>query len=205
LLKGLLVDYGGVLTSNVFESFQAFCEAEGLVPDRVREAFRNDETGRELLFDLELGKLDEPEFEKRFGELLGLPAERADGLIERLFGGMKPDREMEMAVVMAKRQGVRTGLISNSWGAGRYEVERFPDLFDGWVISGEEGMRKPDPAIYALGAERIGLPPEDCIFVDDLPGNLKPARAMGMTTVHHTTAQETIARLEELLDVKLGR
>ena len=200
-LRGLLVDYGGVLTSNVFESFQAFCEAEGLTGDRVREAFRNDETGRQLLFDLELGQIDEPEFERRFAELLGLAPERAEGLIERLFGGMAADRVMDMA----KRQGVRTGLISNSWGAGRYELDRFPELFDGWVISGEEGIRKPDPAIYALGAERIGLPPEDIVFVDDLKGNLKPARAMGMATVHHTSAAETIPQLERLLDVKLGR
>jgi putative hydrolase of the HAD superfamily len=203
--KGLLVDFGGVLTSNIFESFAAFCEAERLSPDRVRDAFRNDEDGRRLLFDLELGKLEEPEFETRFAELLGLAPERADGLIERLFGGMRPDRDMEMAVVMAKRQGVRTGLISNSWGSGRYELDRFPELFDAWVISGEVGLRKPDPAIYALGAERIGLPPDEIVFVDDLPGNLKPARAMGMATVHHTTAEETIPQLEKLLDVKLGR
>jgi epoxide hydrolase-like predicted phosphatase len=203
--KGLLVDFGGVLTTNIFESFQAFCEAESLAPDRVRTTFRSDDEGRRLLFDLELGKLGEPEFEQRFAEHLGLAPERADGLIDRLFGGMRPDRDMEMAVVMAKRQGIRTGLVSNSWGSGRYELDRFPELFDGWVISGEEGIRKPDPAIYALGAERIGLPPEEIVFVDDLRGNLKPAREMGMATVHHVSAEETIAQLEELLDVKLGR
>jgi epoxide hydrolase-like predicted phosphatase len=202
---GLLVDFGGVLTSNVFESFEAFCRAEGLAPDLVRDAFRNDEHGRQLLFDLELGRLEDADFERRFAALLGLAPERAEGLIERLFGGMKADRAMEMAVVLAKRQGIRTGLISNSWGAGRYELDRFPEMFDGWVISGEEGVRKPDPAIYALGAERIGLAPEDCVFVDDLKGNLKPARAMGMATVHHVTAEETIPQLEALLDVKLGR
>ncbi len=203
--RGLLVDFGGVLTTDIFESFQAFCEAEGLVPDRVRTTFRSDDGGRQLLFDLELGKLSEAEFEKRFARHLGLAVERADGLIDRLFGGMRPDRDMEMAVVMAKRQGIRTGLISNSWGSGRYELDRFPELFDGWVISGEEGIRKPDPAIYALGAERIGLPPGEIVFVDDLRGNLKPAREMGMATVHHVRAEETIRQLEELLDVKLGR
>ena len=203
--SGLLLDFGGVLTSNVFESFEAFCRAEELAPDLVRDAFRNDDQGRQLLFDLELGKLEDADFERRFAALLGLAPERAEGLIERLFGGMKADRTMEMAVVMAKRQGVRTGLISNSWGAGRYELDRFPEMFDGWVISGEEGVRKPDPAIYALGAERIGLTPEDCVFVDDLKGNLKPARAMGMATVHHVTAGETIPQLEDLLGVKLGR
>ena len=204
-LSGLLVDFGGVLTSNVFESFEAFCRAEGLEPDRVRDAFRNDEDGRQLLFDLELGRLANEDFERRFGAHLGLGEERCEGLIERLFGGMKADREMEMAVVLAKRQGIRTGLISNSWGATNYELERFPELFDGWVISGEEGIRKPDPEIYALGAERIGLPPEEIVFVDDLKGNLKPARAMGMATVHHVAAEETIPQLEKLLDVKLGR
>ena len=57
------------------------------------------------------------------------------------------------------------------------------ELFDAWVISGEVGLRKPDPAIYELAAERLGLPPDACVFVDDLPGNLKPALALGMATV----------------------
>jgi FMN phosphatase YigB (HAD superfamily) len=65
-------------------------------------------------------------------------------------------------------------------------------------------MRKPDPAIYALAAERIGVPAAECVFVDDLPGNLKPARAMGMATVVHTTAAETIPQLEELLGVSVS-
>ena len=66
-------------------------------------------------------------------------------------------------------------------------------------------MRKPDPRIYELGAERIGLAPADCVFVDDLKGNLKPARAMGMATVHHVSAEATIPQLEDLLGVTLGR
>jgi HAD superfamily hydrolase (TIGR01509 family) len=71
------------------------------------------------------------------------------------------------------------------------------------VISGEVGIRKPAPEIYALGAEAIGLPPQECVFVDDLPGNLKPARELGMTTVHHRRAEETIPELERLLGVSL--
>jgi epoxide hydrolase-like predicted phosphatase len=105
----------------------------------------------------------------------------------------------------AKRAGVRTGLISNSWGdALEYDRDAFVDLFDGWVISHEVGLRKPDPAIYVLGAEKIGLPPEACIFVDDLGGNLKPAKALGMATVRHTSAGETIPQLEQLLGVALS-
>ena len=201
-VEGLLVDFGGVLTSSVFASFEAFCEAEGMVAHTVRDAFMKDPLARELLFDLELGRLDEAEFERRFAGVLEV--DEHTGLIDRLFRAMTPDTEMLEAVRAAKAAGVRTGLISNSWGTGTsYDREQFPDLFDGVVISAEEGIRKPDPAIYALGAERIGLPPVACVFVDDLPGNLKPARAMGMTTVHHTAAATTIAELEGVLGVPL--
>jgi putative hydrolase of the HAD superfamily len=198
---GLLVDFGGVLTTDVFSSFQAFCKAEGLEPDTVAHRFRNDESARQLLFDLEVGKLSEEEFEPLFARVL----EIADhpGLIDRLFAGMRPDHAMTNAVRAAKDAGVRTGLVSNSWGRGRYDRSQFPVLFNGVVISGEVGMRKPDPAIYALGADSIRLPPEQCVFVDDLPGNLKPARELGMATVHHVSAEQTVAELEPLLGVRL--
>ena len=199
--EGLLVDFGGVLTTNVFASFEQFCQAEGLSPETVREKFLEDPEAQQLLFDLELGTLGESEFEPRFAAVLGL--EDHDGLIDRLFAGMHPDNAMIEAVRSAKRAGVRTGMVSNSWGAGRYDRDRFPDLFDGVVISAEEGMRKPDPEIYALGAQRVGLAPEQCVFVDDLPGNLKPARAIGMATVHHVDAAQTVPQLEELLGVAL--
>lgn len=202
--RGLLVDYGGVLTTNVFVAFGGFCTREGLEPDRVRYAFREDETARGLLVGLETGTLDEPAFERGFGAALGLPEERHEGLIGRLWADLGPDDEMIEAVAAFRERGIRTGLISNSWGTAlKYEEELMGRLFDGMVISHLEGMRKPDPAIYALGAERIGLAPEDCVFVDDLPGNLKPARAMGMATVVHRTAAETVAELEELLGVTI--
>jgi putative hydrolase of the HAD superfamily len=199
--SGLLVDFGGVLTTNVFASFAKFCEAEGLEAERVRDAFMHDAEARQLLFDLELGRLDEADFEQRLAAVLGVRDHA--GLIERLYAGMSPDEEMIGAVRAAKAAGVRTGMVSNSWGAGSYDQDLLTELFDSWVISAEEGMRKPDAAIYALGAERLGLAPEDCVFVDDLPGNLKPARALGMATVHHVEAAQTIPQLEELLGVAL--
>jgi epoxide hydrolase-like predicted phosphatase len=198
---GLLVDFGGVLTTDVFSSFAAFCEAEGLLPDTVREKFRADPGGRALLFDLEVGHISEVEFEPRFAQLLGVrdPA----GLIDRLFAGMQPDEDMIAAVRAARQAGVRTGMVSNSWGKGRYDRELMPVLFDGLVISAQEGMRKPDPEIYLLGAQRIGLEASECVFVDDLPGNLKPARELGMATVHHRGADSTVPELERLLGVAL--
>jgi epoxide hydrolase-like predicted phosphatase len=197
---GLIVDWGGVMTTDVFASFEAFCRAEGMDPDAVRNRFRHDETARQLLFDLETGRVREAEFEPHFASVLGVDA---DGLIDRLFAGMQPDEPMVEAVAAARRQGVRTGLLSNSWGDDRYDRTRFAELFDAVVISSEVGLRKPDPEIYALACERLGLPPERCVFVDDLGGNLKPAAAIGIATVKHTDAATTIAELEDLLGVSL--
>ncbi len=198
-LEALLVDYGGVMTTDVFASFRAFCAAEGLAPDTVRDLFLAD--GHELLVGLETGALDEPRFEREFAALLGVVPDR---LIERLFAQTAPDEAMFAAVVAARRAGVRTGLLSNSWGTeGTYERERFADLFDAVVISGEVGVRKPDPPIYALAVERLELAAERIVFVDDLGGNLKPARALGMTTLVHRDAGETIPALEHLLGISL--
>jgi epoxide hydrolase-like predicted phosphatase len=201
--RGLLLDWGGVLTTDVFVSFRHFCRDEGLDTTLVRDLFRNDPEGRRALFGLETGELTEPEFEERFGELLGLRPDRAPGLIDRMFGGMKADIAMFDALRAAKRQGIRTGLLSNSWGVDRYDRSHFPDLFDVTVISGEEGIRKPDRAIYELALERLALPGADVVFVDDLPGNLKPAAHLGMRTIHHTTAGATVTELERLFGLRL--
>ena len=116
-----------------------------------------------------------------------------------MFAALRPDEEMFDLVRAIRGRGIRTGLISNSWGTALYDRATLGELFDTLVISGEEGIRKPDPAIYVMGAERIGLAPSDCVFVDDLKFNLKPARELGMATVHHTSAPETARALDELL------
>ena len=202
LVKGLIVDYGGVLTSDVFASFRAFCEAEGLEPETVRERFVGDPEARALLERLETGELREAEFEPAFATVLEVSPER---LIDRLFGGMAPDEAMVEGVRAARRAGVRTAMLSNSWGEDRYDRAQLETLFDAWVISGEVGLRKPDPEIYSLAAERLGLAPSECVFVDDLPGNLKPARALGMATVvHRGDAAATLAEVSELLGVALS-
>jgi putative hydrolase of the HAD superfamily len=202
LVRGLIVDYGGVMTTDVFASFRAFCTAEGLAPDTVRDRFFGDPGARELLERLETGKAAEPEFEAAFSALIGVAP---DGLIDRMFGHMVPDEAMIEGVLAARRAGVRTAMLSNSWGEDRYDRAQLERLFDAWVISGIEGVRKPDPAIYALAVDRIGVPVTDCVFVDDLPGNLKPARALGMgTVVHRGDAAATLAEVSELLGVPLG-
>jgi putative hydrolase of the HAD superfamily len=197
---GLIVDWGGVMTTNVFASFNAFCAAEGLEPDRVTRVFLA-EPGRGWLAGLETGDLPEHDFERNVAGLLGVDPAR---LIERLMAGARPDPVMLRAVRRARAHGIATGLISNSWGVSRYNADDLRELFDGTVISGLVGLRKPDPVIYEMGARAVRLRPRECVYVDDLGGNLKPARALGMTTVLHTTAVATVAELSGIFGVDLA-
>jgi putative hydrolase of the HAD superfamily len=199
-LKGLLVDFGGVLTTNVFQSFKQFCEAEGLPPDTIKRAFREDPEALGLLRRLEKGELTHEEFEPLFAERLGI--ERTEGLVERLFAGVGPEEEMLDAVRRARSAGVKTGLISNSWGEGlAYDQATLDELFDAVVISGDVGLHKPQPEIFKLGAERIGVPPEDCVFVDDLRENCAGAEDVGMTAILHRGPESTLPELKRLLGV----
>ena len=202
-LKGLLVDYGGVLTTNVWDSFRAFCDAEGIDRELVRKLFREDPEALGLLRRLETGELSEEEFSAGFGLLLGIPPERHEGLVDRLFAGMEPEEPMLEALRRARRAGLKTGMISNSWGRGRYDRSLFGELFDGVVISGEVGLHKPQPQIFELGAERVALPPSACVFVDDLRENCEGAEAVGMVAVLHRDVDQTLGRLEELLEIEL--
>ena len=195
--RALLVDWGGVLTSDVFAGFKIFCEQEGIDPMRVRDLFATDPRGREALVELEIGEIDERQFELRLAALLELDEERVPGLVDRVFGSIVAEEAIFEALRIARANGIRTGLLSNSWGIERYPHDLLPELFDAVVISGQEGVRKPDQAIYEVAIERLGVPASEIVFVDDLPGNLKPARELGMTTVHHTSAADTLDQLEQ--------
>jgi putative hydrolase of the HAD superfamily len=199
--RGLLLDWGGVMTTNLLASFRAFCQAEGLDPSALAGAFRSSPQARELLFAFEEGRIEEAEFEYGLANLLGVAS--AEGLIDRLFAGSTLESAMVSAVRAARAARIRTGLISNSWGTDRYPHDLLDELFDGVVLSGEVGVRKPGPRIYELGASAIALSPSECVFVDDLPFNLPPAESLGMATVHHTGAQTTIDELQRLLGLDL--
>ena len=107
-------------------------------------------------------------------------------------------------VIRALRSaGLRTALLSNSWGRDEYPRADFPGLFDIVVISGECGMRKPEEEIFLHTARTLGLEPRQCVFIDDMEANVAAAVACGMTGVHHTGAAETAAALQDLLGVPL--
>jgi epoxide hydrolase-like predicted phosphatase len=201
--EAVLFDFGGVLTTPVWDSFAAFCRNEGLDPDAVKRLFRDDPESLALLRRLETGRIGEDEFERAFGEKLGL--ERREQLIDSMFAGMMPLEPMIAAVRELRAAGLRTGLVSNSWSTAHYDRELLAALFDAALISGELGMHKPQPEIYRLAAERVRAEPEACIFVDDLRENCEGAEAVGMTAIRHRNPEETIARLTELTGVELMR
>jgi putative hydrolase of the HAD superfamily len=195
-------DFGGVLTNPVWDSFAAYCRQEGLEPDAIKRLFREDPEALALLRRLETGSISEDEFERGFGEMLGLKNHQR--LIDSMFAGMSPDEEMLSAVRELRRGGVHTGLISNSWSVDHYDRDLLKELFELVVISGEVHLHKPEPEIYLLAAERLGVEPRACLFVDDLRENCEGAEAVGMTAIRHRSTEKTRRRLAELTGVPLG-
>jgi epoxide hydrolase-like predicted phosphatase len=198
--QALLVDFGGVLTSDIWTSFGEFCAARDLDPDAAKSLFRSDPQALAELRALETGSLEVAEFERRFARLLGTEPE---GLVEGLFAGLRPQEQMLEAVRRARAAGVPTALVSNSWVMDHY-TEQIRGPFDAIVISGEVGLHKPQPEIYRLAAERVNTSPSRCVFVDDLRENCEGAEAVGMTAVLHRDPRQTLTRLEELFGLALA-
>lgn len=214
-LRGLLVDYGGVLTTPLADATNAWLQADGIDPERFGRLMRRwlaGDADANAVHDLETGRISAGDFERRLAaELLGDDGPTADGppggrpaagMLTRMFAGFRPDTRMIDMVRAARTAGVRTGLLSNSWGLD-YPREGWDTLFDTVVISAEVGLRKPEPAIYTLAAERLGLPPSQVVFVDDMAPNVRGAGAVGMVGVQHTDVETTADELEILLGVSL--
>jgi putative hydrolase of the HAD superfamily len=119
-----------------------------------------------------------------------------------MFAGFRHEHTMFDVVRRARQLGVKTALLSNSWG-NEYPRDGWAETFDAVVISGEVGMRKPEPAIYRHAATLLDVAPEECVFVDDLGPNVKGAVAVGMVGVKHVSADATVAELEALFDLDL--
>ena len=199
--SALIMDFGGVLTTSVWDSFAEFCREAGLAEDAVKRLFREDPDALADLRELEMGRIEEEEFERRFAARLGLPD--ASDLIDSMFRGMRPDEEMVDAVRAARAGGVATALLSNSWSTGHYDRDLLTELFDVLVISGEVGLHKPQPEIFRLTADRLGVSAESCVFVDDLRENIEGAAAVGITGILHRDTETTVAHLEQLLRISV--
>lgn len=217
VLRGLVVDWGGVLTPGLDEAMSRWAQADGVAYDHFRDVLRLwVGLGAEPLEDsqhpgcpaaapspvhrLELGQTTPAEFERELARELaerGSPVPAA-GLLARMLDGLQAlDRSMIGLVRRARDEGLRTALLSNSWGE-HYPSELEDGLFDAVVISGRVGMRKPEERIYHHVCDLLALEPAECVFVDDLARNVHAAAAAGMVGVLHRSYPETLFELETL-------
>ena len=199
--RGLILDFGGVVTTDLYAEMSAFCVREGLGPDAVVRVLRDTAEGREAIKAVEAGTISQRDYEITIGRLLGVDDR---GLLMRALAGIRPRPEMLELIQRARSAAIRVGLLSNSWGDGEYDPYDGYDLdamFDAVVISGETRMRKPDPAIYLLTADKLGVPPQECVFADDTAANLPAASALGMATVYFTDANAAITEISRLLGI----
>ena len=205
--RALIVDFGGVLTSPLLEAMERFArEVDIQLADLVRAAL-GAYAGVEddLVTDFESGRMTEEEFSHAFAARLEQITGRRvepEGMVTRLFD-VRIEESMLRAVRTVRDAGLKTGILSNSWGRSMYPRERLDELFDEVVLSGEVGLRKPDPAIFHLALGRLGVDAREAVFVDDHPGHLEVAANLGLTTVMYTTPAATLSELEALLGVPL--
>jgi epoxide hydrolase-like predicted phosphatase len=198
--QGLILDFGGVVTTDFYGALSAFCLRTGLAPDAFRHALRDTADGRRVLAAVECGQISQREYEATLGRLLGVDNQ---GLLGKALADLRPNHAILDLVRRVRDQGIRAAVMSNSWGTGDYDPYDGYDLeerFDAVIISDQVGLRKPDPAIYTLTAAKIDVPPRSCVFVDDTAANLPAARDLGMAVVHFTDTASGIAEIERLLN-----
>ena len=214
-LRGIITDWGGVLTTPILTTVRAWIDADGIDWDSYVAVMRpwvfgaySGDTASNPVHALERGECSIAEFESTLAaRLLSMNGEAivADGLLRRMFAASLPVPAMYEMIRVLRAAGFGTALLSNSWGCEEYPRADFPGLFDTVVISGEVGMRKPEPEIFLHAAGTLGLEPAECVFIDDVEANIAAAVACGMTGVHHTEPAATAAALEDLLGVPLSR
>ena len=209
MFEAVIWDFGGVLTSSPFEAFSRFETERGLPADIIRRT--NTANHLENAWaKFERAEVDIDTFDRLFAaESLALGAEvRGRDILPLLAGDLRP--EMVEALRRIKSR-FKTGCITNNLPAnaigsasGRtLYIAEVMVLFDHVIESAKIGLRKPDPKIYRMMVEALGVDPKQCIYLDDLGVNLKPAREMGMTTIKVVSAKQALAELEAATGLSL--
>ncbi|MBB4378800.1 putative hydrolase of the HAD superfamily [Bradyrhizobium sp. CIR48] len=208
-IEAVIFDFGGVLTSSPFEAFARFETERGLPVDIIRRTNAANHL-ENAWAKFERAEVDIDAFDELFAtESLALGAEvRGRDVLPLLQGDLR--LEMVEALKRIKAQ-FKTGCITNNLPAnaigsmtGRsLYIAEVMVLFDHVIESAKIGLRKPDPRIYRLMVETLKVDPNNCVYLDDLGVNLKPAREMGMTTIKVTSGAQAIAELEKATGLKL--
>jgi putative hydrolase of the HAD superfamily len=206
-LRALLVDWGGVLTEPLESAMKSWAEIDGIDFDSYVAVMREwlgqhqgELAATNPVAALERGEIEVPHFEVQLADRLSSATSHpivAAGLLQRMFDQFAHAPAMAGLVLRARRAGLRTGLLSNSWG-NEYPREGWDEMFDAIVISGEVGMRKPEPGIFAHALDLLGVEAAQTVFVDDLRVNVTAAVALGFVGVHHVAYDQTATELEAL-------
>lgn len=209
MIEAVIWDFGGVLTSSPFEAFARFETERGLPIDIIRRTnaanhFEN------AWAKFERAEIDLDTFDELFAEeSRALGAEvRGRDVLPLLSGSLRPEMVNALKIV---KQNHKTGCITNNLPAnaigsasGRtLYIAEVMALFDHVIESAKIGLRKPDPRIYQMMIEALGVDPKACVYLDDLGVNLKPAREMGMATIKVVSAEQAIAELEDATGLSL--
>ncbi|MCQ4213333.1 HAD-IA family hydrolase [Streptomyces longispororuber] len=201
--KGLVLDFGGVLTTPLVPAALAFEKRAGLPEGALINALYLDEEMSRRTAELERGAITQTRWNTEAAARLGVSA---DNLMGRIFADLRPEPSVIAAAAAARRAGVKVGILSNSVGTGPwnlyagYELER---RYDAVVISEQHGLRKPQPQIFELALRMLELPADQCVFVDDSEQYLAPAAELGLLTVHAKEPRRTIAEMETALGISL--
>jgi putative hydrolase of the HAD superfamily len=211
MIKAVLWDFGGVILSSPFEAFRHYETSRGLPPDFIRSV-NTAEPHANAWARLERSEITAEEFDAEFARESGALGHEVRGadLLELLAGDVRA--EMVAALDRVRTAGLATACLTNNIAGGDVRVvgDVRPDVaavmarFDVVLESSKLGVRKPEPAFYALACEQLGVAPEECVFLDDLGVNLKPAREMGMATIKVGDPAVALAELGELLGLDLS-
>jgi len=211
MIEAVIWDFGGVFTASPFEAFERYEREKGIPVGVIRKInSTNHENNAWAMF--ERSDIDFAGFDAAYAAealALGFQIPGRD-VVALLAGEFRP--EMIEALRRIKTQ-FKTGCITNNMPAdaagGGTAAHRsiyareIMKMFDVVIESSKIGIRKPDPRIYQMMCEKLGVKPDACVYLDDLGGNLKPARAMGMTTIKVQTGPQAIAELEAATGMKL--
>ena len=205
MIRAVICDFGGVLTTPLIESFLAYQRETGISLEDLGAAMAKlmqEDGGRHPLFELEKGNLTEDEFTRRLGAALG---RELTSMRDTYFENLHPNEPMIDYLRGLRSDGIRLALLTNNvreweplWRAKLPDVD---ELFEVVVDSGFVGMRKPEPGIYELTLERLGsgVRADECLFVDDIEVNCDAARALGMTAIRFHDNEQAIAELNAAL------
>ncbi|MDW3213771.1 MAG: HAD-IA family hydrolase [Ilumatobacteraceae bacterium] len=206
-IRAVFWDFGGVILSSPFDAFNRYEAEHDLPTDFIRSVnARNPHTNAWAL--IERHEVDAATFDGLFAaesEALGHRVPGRD-VLAMLSGGVRD--EMVTALDRVIEAGYLTACLTNNVRSGdgsadRPEVDAVMDRFDHIVESSKVGCRKPEPRFYEIACDLAGVEPAECVFLDDLGINLKPARAMGMTTIKVLAADQAITDLEQVLGIDL--